>query len=443
MPPKKGGDGIKPPPIIGRFGTSLKIGVVGLPNVGKSTFFNVLTNSQASAENFPFCTIDPNESRVPVPDERFDFLCQYHKPASKIPAFLNVVDIAGLVKGAHNGQGLGNAFLSHISACDGIFHLTRVHGPHFENHCSKFFENAQKSSLVFMNLPTSFVHTTWISSSSTVPGTCAFEDDDITHVEGSVDPIRDIEIIHEELQLKDEEMIGPVIDKLEKVAVRGGDKKLKPEYDIMCKVKSWVIDQKKPVRFCHDWNDKEIEVLNKHLFLTSKPMVYLVNLSEKDYIRKKNKWLIKIKEWVDKYDPGALVIPFSGALELKLQELSAEERQKYLEANMTQSALPKIIKAGFAALQLEYFFTAGPDEVRAWTIRKGTKAPQAAGKIHTDFEKGFIMAEVMKYEDFKEEGSENAVKAAGKYRQQGRNYIVEDGDIIFFKFNTPQQPKKK
>ncbi|NP_084367.1 obg-like ATPase 1 isoform b [Mus musculus] len=242
MPPKKGGDGIKPPPIIGRFGTSLKIGIVGLPNVGKSTFFNVLTNSQASAENFPFCTIDPNESRVPVPDERFDFLCQYHKPASKIPAFLNVVDIAGLVKGAHNGQGLGNAFLSHISACDGIFHLTR-----------------------------------------------AFEDDDITHVEGSVDPIRDIEIIHEELQLKDEEMIGPILDKLEKVAVRGGDKKLKPEYDIMCKVKSWVIDQKKPVRFYHDWNDKEIEVLNKHLFLTSKPMVYLVNLSEKDYIRKKNK----------------------------------------------------------------------------------------------------------------------------------------------------------
>uniref|UniRef100_A0A2I3S0H0 Obg like ATPase 1 n=1 Tax=Pan troglodytes TaxID=9598 RepID=A0A2I3S0H0_PANTR len=350
MPPKKGGDGIKPPPIIGRFGTSLKIGIVGLPNVGKSTFFNVLTNSQASAENFPFCTIDPNESRVPVPDERFDFLCQYHKPARVIYLLYLFVNLLGIFHSNHN-------------------------------------EHA--------------------------------------------------------LQLKDEEMIGPIIDKLEKVAVRGGDKKLKPEYDIMCKVKSWVIDQKKPVRFYHDWNDKEIEVLNKHLFLTSKPMVYLVNLSEKDYIRKKNKWLIKIKEWVDKYDPGALVIPFSGALELKLQELSAEERQKYLEANMTQSALPKIIKAGFAALQLEYFFTAGPDEVRAWTIRKGTKAPQAAGKIHTDFEKGFIMAEVMKYEDFKEEGSENAVKAAGKYRQQGRNYIVEDGDIIFFKFNTPQQPKKK
>ncbi|NWH18214.1 OLA1 ATPase, partial [Grus americana] len=243
MPPKKGGDGVKSHPIIGRFGTSLKIGIVGLPNVGKSTFFNVLTKSQAAAENFPFCTIDPNESRVPVPDDRFDFLCQYHKPPSKIPAFLNVVDIAGLVKGAHTGQGLGNSFLSHINACDGIFHLMR-----------------------------------------------AFEDDDITHVEGSVDPVRDIEIIHEELRLKDEELIMQSIDKLEKVAVRGGDKKLKPEYDVMCKIKTWVIDEKKAVRFYHDWNDKEIDVLNKHLFFTSKPMIYLVNLSEKDYIRKKNKW---------------------------------------------------------------------------------------------------------------------------------------------------------
>ncbi|XP_006003587.1 obg-like ATPase 1 isoform X1 [Latimeria chalumnae] len=396
MPPKKADDGPKQHPIIGRFGTSLRIGIVGLPNVGKSTFFNVLTKSQAAAENFPFCTIDPNESRVPVPDARYEYLCQHHKPASKVPAFLNVVDIAGLVKGAHAGQGLGNAFLSHISACDGIFHLTR-----------------------------------------------AFEDDDITHIEGSVDPVRDIEIIHEELRLKDEELILPILDKLEKVAVRGGDKKLKPEFDIMCKAQNWIKDEKKHVRYYHDWNDKEIEVLNKHLFLTSKPMIYLVNLSEKDYIRKKNKWLIKIKEWVDKHDPGALVIPFSGALELKLQDMSDEEKQKYLEEYKTQSALSKIIKAGYAALQLEYFFTAGPDEVRAWTIKKGTKAPQAAGKIHTDFEKGFIMAEVMKFEDFKEGGSEAAVKAAGKYRQQGRNYIVEDGDIIFFKFNTPQQSKKK
>ncbi|KAM9341983.1 obg-like ATPase 1 isoform 2-T2 [Pholidichthys leucotaenia] len=252
-----------------------------------------------------------------------------------------------------------------------------------------------------------------------------------------------MEIIHEELRLKDEEMISPIIDKLEKTAIRGGDKKLKPEYDIMCKIKSWVVDEKKHVRYYHDWNDKEIEVLNKYLLLTSKPMIYLVNLSEKDYIRRKNKWLVKIKEWVDSHDPGALVIPFSGGLENQLQDSTEEEKQKYCTEHKTQSALSKIIKAGYAALQLEYFFTAGPDEVRAWTIRKGTKAPQAAGKIHTDFERGFIMAEVMKFQDFKEEGSESAVKAAGKYRQQGRNYIVEDGDIIFFKFNTPNAPKKK
>uniref|UniRef100_A0A8C7HY22 Obg-like ATPase 1 n=2 Tax=Oncorhynchus TaxID=8016 RepID=A0A8C7HY22_ONCKI len=394
--PQKGGDGQQPPPLIGRFGTSLKIGIVGLPNVGKSTFFNVLTKSQAAAENFPFCTIDPNESRVPIPDERYDFLCQFHKPVSKVPAFLNVVDIAGLVKGAHAGQGLGNAFLSHISACDGIFHMTR-----------------------------------------------AFEDEDIVHVEGNVDPVRDIEIIHEELRLKDEEMIGPIMEKLEKVAVRGSDKKLKPEYDVMLKIKNWVADEKKHVRYCRDWTEKEIEVLNKYLFLTSKPMIYLINLSEKDYIRRKNKWLVKIKEWVDSHDPGALVIPFSGGVESVLQDMSEEEIQKYCTEHKAQSVLTRIIKAGYGALQLEYFFTAGPDEVRAWTIRKGTKAPQAAGKIHTDFEKGFIMAEVMKFEDFKEGGSENAVKASGKYRQQGKTYIVEDGDVIFFKFNTPNQPKTK
>uniref|UniRef100_A0A8C7P2T4 Obg like ATPase 1 n=1 Tax=Oncorhynchus mykiss TaxID=8022 RepID=A0A8C7P2T4_ONCMY len=326
MPPKKG-EGPKQPPLIGRFGTSLKIGIVGLPNVGK------------------------------------------------VPAFLNVVDIAGLVKGAHAGQGLGNAFLSHISACDGIFHMTR-----------------------------------------------AFEDEDIIHVEGNVDPVRDIEIIHEELRLKDEESLGPIIDKLEKTAVRGGDKKLKPEYDIMLKVKNWISEEKKHVRFYNDWNEKEIDVLNKYLFLTSKPMIYLVNLSEKDYIRKKNKWLIKIKEWVDAHDPGAMVIPVSGGLEAKLQDMTDEEKDKYCEEAKTQS----------------WNISSQRDQTR---LERGLKAPQAAGKIHTDFEKGFIMAEVMKFQDFKEEGTENAVKAAGKYRQLGRNYIVEDGDIIFFKFNTPNAPK--
>ncbi|KAH9389771.1 Obg-like ATPase [Tyrophagus putrescentiae] len=376
MPPKK--DQKEPERIlIGRLGTNLKVGIVGVPNVGKSTFFNVLTQSQAAAENFPFCTIDPNEN-------------------NKVPAFLNVVDIAGLVKGASEGQGLGNAFLSHIKACDAIFHLCR-----------------------------------------------AFEDDDVTHVEGEVNPVRDIEIINEELRLKDEEQLMAAIDKLGKTVLRG-EKKDKPEYDTLMKIKELLVDQKKHIRF-GEWNANDIEFLNKYLFITSKPMVYLVNLSEKDYIRKKNKWLIKMKEWLDKNDPHAVLIPFSGIFENKLVSMSPEERKNFCEVNNTSSALSKIIVTGYKALQLCYFFTAGKDEVKAWTIQKNTKAPQAAGRIHTDFEKGFIMAEVMKFDDFKEAGSENACKAAGKYRQQGRNYVVEDGDIILFKFNAGAglQAKKK
>ncbi|XP_054709941.1 obg-like ATPase 1 [Uloborus diversus] len=396
MPPKKKEEPERPA-LLGRIGTNLKVGLVGLPNVGKSTLFNILTSSQVAAENFPFCTIDPNESRVPVPDKRYDFLCEYFQPLSKVPAFLNVVDIAGLVKGANEGQGLGNAFLSHIRACDAIFHLCRC-----------------------------------------------FEDEDVSHVEGDINPVRDIDIINEELRLKDEEYLVNIVDKLERTVIRGSDKKSKPEYDILCKIKHLVVEEKKHIRFS-DWNAAEVEVLNKHLFLTSKPMIYLINLSEKDYIKKKNKWLPKIKEWVDKNDPRAAIIPFSGAFELKISEMEAEEKNKYLTEVGANSNLEKIIVTGYKSLQLSYFFTAGKDEVKAWTIQKGTKAPQAAGRIHTDFEKGFIMAEVMKFDDFKEEGSEAALKAAGKYRQQGRNYTVEDGDIIFFKFNAGAglQAKKK
>lgn len=370
MPPKKKEDESERPVLIGRVGTNLKVGIVGLPNVGKSTFFNVLTANQVPAENFPFCTIDPNESRVAVPDARFDYLCEYFKPLSKVPACLNVMDIAGLVKGASDGQGLGNAFLSHIRACDALFHLCRT-----------------------------------------------FEDEDVTHVEGDVNPVRDIDIINEELRKKDEEYLLGVIDKMERTVLRGGDKKMKPEYDILVKIRGILCDEQKHLRFC-DWNANEIEVLNKHLFITAKPMIYLVNLAEKDFIRKKNKWLPKVKEWVDKNDPGAAVIPFSGAFEHKLIEMDAEQKKAYEEEHKVTSVLEKIIVTGYKALQLMYFFTAGKDEVKAWTIQRHTKAPQAAGKIHTDFEKGFIMAEVMKFEDFKEEGSEAAVKAAGKYRQQ-------------------------
>lgn len=390
MPPKKKDDGAsKPQPLIGRMGTNLKIGILGLPNVGKSTFFNVLTKSSATAENFPFCTIDPNESRVPVPDKRWDFLVEHYQPVSKVPAFLNVVDIAGLVKGAHEGKGLGNAFLSHVSACDAMFHVVR-----------------------------------------------AFSDEEIVHVEGEVDPPRDLEIIHDELRFKDQEYLKKHLEPLERTVGRGaGDKKKKEECDVLKKVEA-LLEEKKWVRM-GTWDSKEIEVLNQHLFLTAKPVIYLVNLSEKDYIRKKNKWLVKIKEWVDANDGGALVIPFSCALESTLINMQTdEEREAYLKEAGTTSALEKIIVMGYKALNLAYFFTSGKDEVKAWTIQVGSKAPQAAGRIHTDFEKGFIMAEVMAFEDFKEAGSEAACKSSGKYKQKGRDYVVEDGDIIFFKFNA-------
>lgn len=388
MPPKKKTDK-EEKPLLGRFGTSLKVGIVGLPNVGKSSFFNVLTKSQAASENFPFCTIDPNESRVPVPDERYDWLVDFHKPASKVPAFLNVVDIAGLVAGANEGQGLGNAFLSHISACDAIFQMLR-----------------------------------------------AFEDDDITHVDGNIDPTRDLATILNELRLKDVEYFRKQFTDMEKKCSRKCDKKDVEEFETIKRLLKIVDEDKKHIRFEKEWDAKEIEVINKHLPLTAKPMLYLVNLSEKDFIRKKNKWLLKIKEWIDANDPGALLIPLSAVFEQKAFDMGEDLFKGYCEQVKATSILPKIIKSGFSILQLQYFFTGGKDEVKAWTIQKGTKAPGAAGKIHSDFEKGFIMAEVMKFDDFKELGSEAAVKAAGKYKQNGKEYVVEDGDIIFFKFNA-------
>jgi len=360
------------------------MGIVGLPNVGKSTLFNILTKLSVPASNFPFCTIDPNEARVAVPDERFEWLVDFFKPLSRVSAALQITDIAGLIRGASKGEGLGNAFLSHIRAVDGIFHVIRI-----------------------------------------------FEDEDITHVEGAVDPCRDLEIINEELLLKDLEMTIKNREKLEKDMAHTKDKKKKVELDIIDKVLV-LLNEKKQIRLC-EWKAQEIEVVNSLQLLTAKPVVYLVNMSEKDFFKKGSKWLPKIKQWVETHG-GEPMVPFCGQFESKLMELGdTDEGKKYCEDNKATSTIPKIIKTGYHAIDLIHFFTCGTDEVKCWTIRKYTKAPQAAGVIHTDFEKKFVCAEVMKFEDFKELKSESAVKAAGKFKQEGKGYSVCDGDMIFFK----------
>eukprot|EP00736_Rhodelphis_marinus_P001397 Rmarinus@m.29907 len=375
--------------LLGRFKSHLKMGIVGLPNVGKSTFFNILTKLSVPAENYPFCTIEPSEARINIPDERFNWLCEKYAPKSMVSAFLTVTDIAGLVKGASEGQGLGNQFLSHIQAVDGIYHMIRV-----------------------------------------------FDDEDVIHVEGSVDPVRDLEIIAGELLLKDAEFMDKYLETLEKDAKR--DKTLKKTYEFMLKLAVHIKDDKKPV-YAGDWSNEEIGMINRApvQFLTAKPVVYLINMTKKDFKRKKNKHLASIAKWVQEHDGGP-IIPLSCAFEQEIVDAggydTAEGMQLMKDEGM-QSSLPKIIKTGFSALNLIYFFTAGADEVKCWVIRKGMCAPQAAGTIHTDFENFFICAEVMAFSDLKELESETAVKAAGKYKQQGKMYEVLDGDVIYFKFN--------
>ncbi|KIH55129.1 GTP-binding protein YchF [Ancylostoma duodenale] len=394
MPPKKKGE-VERVPLLGRLGTNLRIGILGLPNVGKSTFFNVLTKSEAQAENFPFCTIDPNESRVPVSDSRFDWLCEHYHPVSKVPAYLNVTDIAGLVKGAAEGQGLGNAFLSHVSACEALFHLVRAFEDddvtHVEgevNPCrdleiisDELFAKDQQALAGVLDKVEKQVTRAGDKTLKVQQDLLKLSLKNQTKYKSEVNPCRDLEIISDELFAKDQQALAGVLDKVEKQVTRAGDKTLKVDYDTLLRVKK-DLDEKKPIRL-DTWNEKEIE---------------------------KNKWLPKIKEWIDKNDPGAALIPFSGVFENKLMDMPEDEREKFCKENQTSSNLDKIVHTGYKALQLEYFFTAGKDEVKAWTIQKGTLAPKAAGRIHTDFEKGFIMAEVMKVADLMELGEENKVR---------------------------------
>ncbi|EEQ42686.1 hypothetical protein CAWG_00907 [Candida albicans WO-1] len=389
MAPKKKGV-VEKPVLLGRPGNNLKSGIVGLANVGKSTFFQAITRCPlGNPANYPFATIDPEEARVIVPSPRFDKLCELYKPKSEVPAFLTVYDIAGLTKGAHAGEGLGNNFLANIRAVDSIFQMVRC-----------------------------------------------FDDADIIHINDEVNPIADLDIIKDELRLKDIEFAPHYLEGVEKIAKRGGQslevKQKKEEAEFVKKVIQMLEDGKRIAN--QTWTAKEVDIINQMFLLTAKPCIYLINLSEKDYIRKKNKYLLKIKEWVDTNSPGDLIVPLSVSLEEKLANMeSDEEREAYCKEIGAQSALPKIIVAMRQKLDLISFFTGGPDEVREWTIRKWYTAPQAAGTIHTDLERTFILAQVIKYDDLIELGDENSVRAAGKLMQKGKDYFVEDGDIIYVK----------
>ena len=362
----------------------MKIGIVGLPNVGKSTLFNSITNAGAECANYPFCTIEPNVGVVPVPDERLDNLAKIYNPQKVTHAIIEFVDIAGLVKGASKGEGLGNKFLSHIRETDAICEVVRC-----------------------------------------------FEDSNIVHVDGSIDPVRDIEIINLELIFADLETVEKRIDRASKLIK--GDKKYQLEFDTWRKVRD-ALQEGKPARSL-TYTEEEQEIVKDGFLLTMKPILYVANVSEEQLSDDNDANVNKVKEYA-KQD-NAEVIKLCVKIEEELSTLSKEDKKEMLEAlGLEESGLDKVIKASYDLLGLMSFLTAGEPEVRAWTIKKGTKAPQAAGKIHSDIERGFIRAEIVSYDDLIREGSMVACKEKGLVRSEGKDYIMQDGDIVLFKFNV-------